>query len=109
MNPEAKKAFFDLAPFLEGANTGNMFGYPTVQLGRKPFLFFDKDRGSGAAFKLTGAGRESALSMEGTELFNPGKSPQPMKNWVLIPYSQKEHWMEFAIEAHRLLKLELGP
>lgn len=102
---DARQYFDELCQSIPSTVKGSMFGWPCYKIGKKPFAFFDRNHENGAAFKLPGdAGRE-ALALDGAEIFNPGE--YPMKNWVLLPYSQFEHWERFAHWAVEMIKLEL--
>ena len=47
-------------------------------------------------FKLTDqAVREQALAIEGAHAFDP-MGGRPMKEWVVVPASQSDHWAELA-------------
>jgi hypothetical protein len=55
-------------------------------------LFLSKRNG----FKLTGDMHEEALSLDGSNLFDPSGKKRPMKEWVQVPFDYKDKWEKFA-------------
>jgi len=101
---EVDRFFVKTGSQVKGAVSGAMLGYRCFKYGRKPFMFFDEDSGNAVAFKLSGAVKEEALALAGASIFNPGDKNRPMRNWVLLPYSQRRQWQRFADVAFQTLK-----
>lgn len=72
---------------------GKWFGKPCIKVGGKAFVV---RWGKSLAMKLTGDDHSSALALEGSRLFDPRGKGSPMKEWVQIPSSQADKWLEFA-------------
>lgn len=102
----AEDHYLRLLDHLPEAKAGNMFGYPCLKLGRKPFVFRSIDGDEGAAFKLGGAAHEAALELAGATLFNPANNGKPMRNWVLVPPEHHARWPELAVLALNFLTNE---
>jgi len=47
-------------------------------------------------FKLTGEKHSEALSLDGSQLFDPSKKGRPMKEWVQVSFDYQEKWKGFA-------------
>jgi len=94
--------FQDLLVVVPGAKHGKMFGYPSLNVGRKPFAFFHADTEQHAAFKLPSNIIEEHLSLEGFALFNPSGN-SPMRQWLQVPIEQVELWPVLAKAAHEYL------
>lgn len=95
-------AYDQLAKDLEpiGIKKSNMFGMPTLKLGRKPIGGLDED---GIMFKLPvdSAEMKLALSLSGAHIFAPsmhGKT-RVMKHWVIVPVEHQDHYLKFAERA----------
>lgn len=95
----AKTQFDKLLDRLPEVKFGNMFGYPCLKLGRKPFPFWSTDGDEGVAFKLGGAEHEQAMELAGATFFNPANNGKPMRNWVLVPSDHHTRWPELAVLA----------
>jgi hypothetical protein len=39
---------------------------------------------------------EEALSLDGSNLFDPSGKKRPMKEWVQVPFDYKDKWEKFA-------------
>jgi hypothetical protein len=76
-----------------GAESGAMFGMPTIKFGGKGFagLF-----GDAFVFKLGGSTHAAALALSGAELFDPSGMGRPMKEWVVVPPAHAKRWSTFA-------------
>ena len=55
-------------------------------------------------FKLTGDTHQEALSLDGSQLFDPSGKKRPMKEWVQVPYNYKDKWDKFAKSAVKYVK-----
>jgi len=93
------ESFNTLLAHLPEAREGNMFGYPCLKLGRKPFAFWSVHNEGSIAFKLLGEDHEWAMSLPGAQLFAPKGEASPMKNWVEVPPDYRELWPELALKA----------
>ncbi len=82
-----------LAP--DGATRSQMFGMPSLKVGGKAFAGQFRDV---MVFKLGGPPHADALAVEGAHLFDPGMG-RPMKEWVQLPATRADRWVEFARHA----------
>lgn len=95
MNKE-EKLFFEIGQKLKNAEQGQMFGKPCLKINGKAFAsLFQKEM----VFKLTNEAHSDALSLDGSQSFDPSGKKRPMKEWVQVPYDYSEKWPEFAEEA----------
>jgi len=80
------------------ANSENsqMFGKPCFKINKKAFVCFFQEA---MVFKLTDEDHREALSLEGAILFDPSGKKRPMKEWVQLPYTYKDKWLDFAKSA----------
>ncbi len=81
---------------LKGAEQSQMFGKPCFKINGKAFVSFF---GNEMVFKLTGDIHREALSLDGSQMFDPSGKKRPMKEWVQVPYDYKDSWAKFAREA----------
>jgi hypothetical protein len=51
-------------------------------------------------FKLTASSHNEALSLHGSQLFDPSGKGRPMKEWVQIPAAHLGTWKTYAQEAY---------
>lgn len=94
-------AYLEIGQKLEGAQQSQMFGKPCFKVNGKAFMsLFDKQ----LVFKLTGDAHKEALSLDGTQLFDPSGKKRPMKEWVQVPFHYADKWPEFAREALEYVK-----
>ena len=42
---------------------------------------------------------EEALSLDGSQLFDPSGKKRAMKEWVQVPFDYKDKWTKYAKEA----------
>ena len=63
---------------------------------QKAFICFFQNE---MVFKLTGDLHEEALSLNGSQLFDPSLKKRAMKEWVQVPYNHSSKWAKFAKEA----------
>jgi hypothetical protein len=78
---------------LKGAEQSQMFGKPCFKINGKAFMSFF---GNEMVFKLSGDIHSEALSLDGSQMFDPSGKKRPMKEWVQVPYEYKDRWTEFA-------------
>ena len=73
-----------------------MFGKPCFKIKSKAFICFFQNE---MVFKLTGEVHQEALSLKGSQLFDPSGKKRPMKEWVQVPIIHNEKWIQYAKEA----------
>jgi len=83
-----------LAHSLEAAQPGQLFGKPSLKVGKAHFI---------CGFQqclVVKVGREAIEEMlpefEGSVLFDPSGKGRPMKDWLQVPESYKEQWPALA-------------
>jgi hypothetical protein len=86
---------------ISGAQESQMFGKPCFKVNGKAFIsLFDNQM----VFKLSGDMHTEALSLDGSEMFDPSKKNRPMKEWVKVPYHYKDVWGQFAEAAFKYVE-----
>lgn len=78
------------------AEQGQLFGKPCFKIGGKAFVCFFQNE---MVFKLTGETHSDALSLDGSQLFDPSGKKRPMKEWVQVPFDYSDNWAEYAQSA----------
>ncbi len=77
-------------------SAGQMFGMPTIKLGKKAIGGFHSEEG---VFRI---GKEEVAMMiakfEGARQFDPAKG-RPMKDWLQVPFEYKKDWENLAEKA----------
>lgn len=73
-----------------------MFGKPCFKINKKAFVCFFKNE---MVFKLNGKAHQEALSLDGSQLFDPSGKNRPMKEWVQVPFDYKDKWKNFTEKA----------
>ncbi len=81
---------------IEGSTKGQLFGKPCYKIGKKAYVCFFQNE---MVFKLKGENHADALSLDGSQLFDPSGKKRPMKEWVQVPYEYAEQWETFAKQA----------
>ena len=91
-----------LAESLEGVEPGQLFGKPSLKLGKAHFA---------CGFQqclVVKVGKEAIEAMlrdfEGSVLFDPSGKGRPMKDWLQIPETFKEQWPLLARQALEFVK-----
>ncbi len=79
-----------------GVTAGKLFGMPALLLERKSFAGL---YGDAMVFKLSGGEHAAALSLTGTELFDPSGMGRVMKAWVVVPSAHAGDWDGLADQA----------
>ena len=79
-----------------GAEQSQMFGKPCFKIDGKAFICFFQNE---MVFKLTGIIHQEALSLDGSQLFDPSGKKRAMKEWVQVPFNYKNNWKRYAHEA----------
>jgi hypothetical protein len=86
---------------IKGAEQSQLFGKPCFKVNGKAFIcFFENEM----VFKLTGVQHKEAVSLDGSQLFDPSKKKRPMKEWVQVPFDYKDKWEAFAKAAFKYVK-----
>ena len=90
---EAEEFFVELTQEIPGVKPGKMFGSLCMKTpnGKSAAMFWRDN----LVVKLSGDTFQEALSLEGTQAFEPMEG-KPMKEWVQIPFGQKEKWKHLA-------------
>jgi hypothetical protein len=78
-----------------------MFGKLCFKINGKPFTSFFNNC---MVFKLNGDKHKEALSLDGSELFDPSGKNRPMKEWVQVSFIDSDRWHEFAVDACEYVK-----
>jgi len=97
MTPE-ETLFHHVATNVEFAVAAKLFGKPCYNINGKAFCcFFENEM----VFKLDGDFHSDALSLDGTQLFDPSKKGRAMKEWVQVPADYQAVWQKLANAAAR--------
>jgi hypothetical protein len=91
-----QKLFLEIGHNLKDSQQSQMFGKPCFKINGKAFICFFQNE---MVFKLRGETHTEALSLKGSQLFDPSLKKRPMKEWVQVPYNYKDQWEKYAIEA----------
>ena len=94
-------SFSEAGKAIKGAEQSQMFGKPCFKVKGKAFACLFENC---MVFKLTGDAHKEALSLDGSELFDPSGKKRPMKEWVQVPFSYKSKWKIFAKAAFDYVK-----
>ena len=78
---------------IKDAEQSQMFGKPCFKIKSKAFICFFQNE---MVFKLTGDVHQEALSLKGSQLFDPSGKKRPMKEWVQVPFIHNEKWVQYA-------------
>lgn len=81
---------------IKGAEQSQMFGKPCFKINGKAFVCLFQNE---MVFKLSRDVHQEALSLEGSQLFDPSGKKRPMKEWVQVSFDYKSEWTKFAKEA----------
>ena len=93
---ESHTYYLSICKAIPDAEESQMFGKPCFKINKKAFVCFFEDE---MVFKLTGDSHSEALSLDGSQLFDPTKKGRAMKEWVQVPFDYKNKWNEFAESA----------
>jgi hypothetical protein len=97
---EEEKLYVSIGQKLK-AEQSQMFGKPCFKINGKAFISFFQDE---MVFKLTGDTHKEALSLDGSQLFDPSGKKRPMKEWVQVPYDHHDQWPKFAKAAMKYVE-----
>ncbi|PWS31316.1 hypothetical protein [Pedobacter paludis] len=93
---EEENLYLSIGANIDGAIQSQMFGKPCFKINGKAFVCFFKNE---MVFKLTGETHKEALSLDGSQLFDPSGKKRAMKEWVQVSFNNKDRWLEFAHSA----------
>ena len=98
---DEESVYLSIGQKIKDAEQSQMFGKPCFKINGKAFVCFFQNE---MVFKLTGTVHRDALSLEGSQLFDPSGKKRPMKEWVQIPSDHSDKWAKFAKEALQYVK-----
>lgn len=78
---------------IKNSEQSQLFGKPCFKINSKAFICFFHNC---MVFKLKDDAHKEALSLDGSELFDPSGKKRPMKEWVQVPFNYSEKWEKFA-------------
>jgi len=90
---KAQTLYSEIGEKIKGAEESQMFGKPCFKINGKAFVCFFKDC---MVFKLSDPTHKEALSLDGSELFDPSGKGRAMKEWVQVPFAYSDKWKKFA-------------
>lgn len=93
---DSENKFHEVSTSLDDVSSGKLFGKLCYKKGKKAFVCFFEDE---MVFKLKDQSHQEALSLPGSQLFDPSKKNRPMKEWVQVSYDHKDKWSSFAQSA----------
>lgn len=88
--------YLSIGQKIKGAEQSQMFGKPCFKTGGKAFICFFQNE---MVFKLQGEMHQEALSLDGSQLFDPSGKKRAMKEWVQVSGAHSQKWDRFAKEA----------
>lgn len=91
-----EKLFLSIGQNLQDSEQSQMFGKPCFKINKKAFVCFFQNE---MVFKLSGETHTEALSLDGSQLFDPSGKNRPMKEWIQVPYDYSDKWSEYAKSA----------
>lgn len=91
-----QELYIEIGQKLKDTEQSQMFGKPCFKVNKKAFVCFFQNE---MVFKLSGVTHSEALSLDGSQLFDPSGKKRPMKEWVQVPFKYSGKWSEFAKEA----------
>lgn len=100
----SEKYYTEIGLSIPNAEQSQMFGKPCFKIMKKAFCSFFQDE---MVFKLSGDKHAEALSLDGSQLFDPSGKGRAMKEWVQVPYVYHELWSEFATSAAKYVEENL--
>lgn len=95
---EEETLFYSIGQKIENTEQSQMFGKPCFKIGGKAFICFFQNE-MVFKLKLNGESHNDALSLDGSQLFDPSGKKRPMKEWVQVPFDYSENWTEYANSA----------
>ena len=88
--------YISIGQGLKNAEQSQMFGKPCFKIGGKAFVCFFQNE---MVFKLNGETHSDALSLDGSQLFDPSGKKRPMKEWIQVSFDYSGNWTEYAKSA----------
>lgn len=93
--------YLEIGKTIKEAEQSQMFGKPCFKVNGKAFVsFFENEM----VFKLSGETHKEALSLDGSQLFDPSGKKRPMKEWVQVSADHSDKWKIFAKAAFKYVK-----
>lgn len=90
---ESEKLYLEIGKKIKDAQESQMFGKPCFKINGKAFTCLFDDC---MVFKLAGNNHKEALSLDGTNLFDPSGKGRAMKEWVQVPFDYSGKWKKYA-------------
>ena len=91
-----EELFTSIGQSLEDAEHSQMLGKLCFKINQKASVCFFQNE---MVFKLTEEKHREALSLDGSQLFDPSGKKRPMKEWVQVPFKRSQNWAEYARSA----------
>lgn len=98
---EEEKALYSIGNVIPNAEAGKLFGKPCFKVNGNAFICFFQNS---MVCKLTDTEHKKAMSLTGSQLFDPSGKSRPMKEWVQIPYAFVSLWSNYATSAFLFVK-----
>ena len=89
---ENEQAYHTAAKKIDNATESQLFGKPCYKINGKAFCCFFQNE---MVFKLENEAHSAALSLDGSQLFDPSGKNRPMKAWIQVPIDYSDKWDEF--------------
>ena len=93
-----EELYVSIGQNIKDAEQSQMFGKPCFKIGGKAFICFFQNE-MVFKLKLNGESHNDALSLDGSQLFDPSGKKRPMKEWVQVPFDYSANWTAFAKSA----------
>lgn len=81
---------------IEGVAVGRMMSSPALIYKGKVFAFFHKEQ---MTFKLGKDFVPEEEGLQGCTFLSPFKHKPPMRAWIVVPWTEKDHWESLARSA----------
>ena len=85
--------FISIGQKINEAEKSQMFGKSCFKINGKAFICFFQNE---MVFKLDGDLHQEAISLDGSQLFDPSGKKRPMKEWIQVPFDYKNKWAKYA-------------
>lgn len=93
--------YISIGQNIKAAVQSQMFGKPCFKINGKAFVSFFQNE---MVFKLTGDSHKEAMSLYGSQLFDPSGKKRAMKEWVQVSTNYSDRWIEFANAASKYVE-----
>lgn len=98
-----EKYFHKVGEGIASSANGQLFGKLCYKINGKAFCcFFENEM----VFKLAAEMRSEALSLHGSQLFDPSKKGRAMKEWVQLPFEYHKNWVRYAQAAREYVEVK---